>query len=139
MGRVGTGAYDELTARHGSICMGVEMREETADHHQRHNRNVITGDATDSDFWERILDTGKVQLVLLAMPHNKGNHIALEQLQSREYQGSIAAIAEYQDQVDEFIEQGVDAAFDIYREAGSGFAKHVCEQLTPHFESPNHS
>jgi predicted Kef-type K+ transport protein len=136
MGRVGTGAYDELTSRHGSICMGVEMREETADHHQRHNRNVITGDATDSDFWERILDTGKVQMVLLAMPHNKGNQIALDQLRSRNYQGKIAAIAEYQDQVDGFIEQGVDAAFDIYREAGSGFAKHVCEQLTPHFEPP---
>ncbi len=136
MGRIGTGAYDELTERHGSICLGVEMREDTAEHHQRHDRNVITGDATDSDFWERILDTAKVQLVLLAMPNNQGNQIALEQLRSRNYQGKIAAIAEYQDQVDAFIDDGIDAAFNIYREAGSGFAKHVCEQLQPQFEKP---
>ncbi len=134
MGRIGTGAYDELTERHGQVCLGIELQKERALHHQRHDRNVIKGDATDSDFWERILSTENIELVLLAMPHNKGNRFALKQLKQRNYQGRIAAIAEYQDQVDEFLEQGVDAAFNIYREAGSGFAQHVCEQLKPNFK-----
>ncbi|CAM2848488.1 cation:proton antiporter family protein [Vibrio neptunius] len=136
MGRIGTGAYDELRARYGKICLGIEVREEAAAEHQVEGRNVIAGDATDPDFWERILDTANVKLVLLAMPHHQGNQIALEQLQKKEFKGQIAAIAAYPDQLDSLNEGGVDAAFNIYSEAGSGFARHVCEQLKPTFNKP---
>ncbi|MDF2155247.1 cation:proton antiporter family protein [Vibrio sp. CAU 1672] len=136
MGRIGTGAYDELRARYGKISLGVEVRDETALQHRNEGRNVIAGDATDPDFWERILDTGHVKLVLLAMPHHQGNQVALAQLKRRHYKGQIAAIAEYPDQRDELLENGADAAFNIYSEAGSGFARHVCDQLHPSF-SPN--
>jgi len=133
MGRIGTGAYEEFHSRYGNICLGIELREDAAQRHVAEGRNVISGDATDPDFWERILDTGKVKLVLLAMPHHQANQIALEQLQQRHYQGQIAAIAEYPDQLESLIEKGADAAFNIYREAGSGFATHVCDQLKPDF------
>ena len=136
MGRIGTGAYDELGHRYGKICLGVEVRKEAAKIHKSHGRNVISGDATDPDFWERILDTGNVKLVLLAMPHHQGNQTALEQLRLRNYQGQIAAIAEYPDQIEMLLDHGVDAAFNIYSEAGSGFARHVCEQLRPSFKKP---
>ncbi|WP_159653775.1 cation:proton antiporter family protein [Vibrio atypicus] len=136
MGRIGTGAYDELRTRYGKISLGIEVREEAAKEHKAQGRNVISGDATDPDFWERILDTANVKLVLLAMPHHQGNQIALEQLQRRNFQGQIAAIAEYPDQLETLIEDGVDAAFNIYNEAGSGFARHVCEQLKPEFNAP---
>ncbi|MBE4155565.1 cation:proton antiporter [Vibrio parahaemolyticus] len=135
MGRIGTGAYDELRARYGKISLGIEIREEAAQQHRSEGRNVISGDATDPDFWERILDTGHVKLVLLAMPHHQGNQTALEQLQRRNYKGQIAAIAEYPDQLEGLLESGVDAAFNIYSEAGSGFARHVCKQLEPQFTS----
>ena len=133
MGRIGSGAYEELRQRYGNIILGIELRAEAAEGHQNEGRNVITGDATDPDFWERILDTGKVKLVLLAMPHHQGNQFALEQLQSRDYQGQVAAIAEYGDELEILREQGVDAAFNIYNEAGSGFARHVCDKLKPKF------
>ena len=133
MGRIGTGAYDELVSRYGKISLGIEVREEAADEHQLEGRNVISGDATDPDFWERILDTANVKLVLLAMPHHQGNQIALEQLQQRNFSGQIAAIAAHPDQTDSLIEEGVDAAYNIYNEAGTGFARHVCEQLKPQF------
>jgi hypothetical protein len=136
MGRIGTGAYDELRHRYGKIALGIEVREEAAQLHKSHGRNVITGDATDPDFWERILDTANVKLVLLAMPHHQGNQIALEQLQRKNFGGQIAAIAEYQDQLDALSEQGVDAAFNIYSEAGSGFARHVCDHLKPNKTRP---
>ncbi|EJO2019879.1 cation:proton antiporter [Vibrio vulnificus] len=138
MGRIGTGAYDELRARYGKISLGVEVREEAAQHHREEGRNVIAGDATDPDFWERILDTANVKLVLLAMPHHQGNQTALEQLKRRNYQGQIAAIAEYTDQLEMLTNSGVHAAFNIYNEAGSGFARHVCEQLRPQFAPPSH-
>ena len=131
MGRIGTGAYDELLTRYGKVCLGVEVREDAADSHRSHGRNVISGDATDPDFWERILDTANVKLVILAMPHHQGNQTALDQLKARNFKGQIAAIAEYSDQLETLKENGVDAAFNIYSEAGSGFARHVCEQLSP--------
>ncbi len=137
MGRIGSGAYDELRQRYGKVSLGVEVREETAQLHRDEGRNVIAGDATDPDFWERILDTANVKLVLLAMPHHQGNQIALEQLKSRNFKGQIAAIAEYPDQMDGLLAEGVDAAFNIYREAGSGFARHVCEHLKPSFNKPD--
>ncbi|MEF1280692.1 NAD-binding protein, partial [Vibrio fortis] len=131
MGRIGTGAYDELRARYGKVSLGVEVREDAAHSHRSQGRNVISGDATDPDFWERILDTANVKLVILAMPHHQGNQTALEQLKARNFKGQIAAIAEYSDQLETLKENGVDAAFNIYSEAGSGFARHVCEQLNP--------
>ncbi|ELN6932985.1 cation:proton antiporter [Vibrio navarrensis] len=133
MGRIGTGAYDELHSRYGKICLGVEVRDDAAERHREEGRNVIAGDATDPDFWERILDTTNVKLVLLAMPHHQGNQTALAQLKRRRYSGQIAAIAEYSDQLQVLEESGVDAAFNIYNEAGSGFARHVCQQLKPQF------
>ncbi len=133
MGRIGTGAYDEITQRYGNISLGVEIHQEAARQQRKEGRAVITGDATDPDFWERILDTGKVQLILLAMPHHQGNQLALLQLQRKSFKGQIAAIAEYPDQLDALIECGVDAAFNIYNEAGSGFARHVLDHLQPEF------
>ncbi|CAM2774664.1 cation:proton antiporter family protein [Vibrio rarus] len=133
MGRIGTGAYDELTARHGNICLGIEIRQDTTGQHLQASRNTLCGDVTDSDFWERVQHIDQIKLVLLAIPNNQGNRFALEQLRLRGYTGKVAAIAEYPDQVEQFIELGADAAFDIYSEAGSGFARHVCDTLSPQF------
>ncbi|GAL24942.1 putative glutathione-regulated potassium-efflux system protein KefB [Vibrio variabilis] len=134
MGRIGSGAYDELYERYGKVSLGVEVREEAAADHQAKGRNVIAGDATDPDFWERILDTAHVKLVLLAMPHHQGNQTALELLQKKQFKGQVAAIAAYPDQLAELEEMGVNAAFNIYSEAGSGFARHVCDQLQPNLK-----
>lgn len=135
MGRIGSGAYDEFRQRFGDICLGVELRREAAEMHLREGRKVLCEDATDPDFWERILDTGQVKLVLLAMPHHQGNQTALHLLRSTNFTGQVAAIAEYPDQLDELYALGVDAAFNIYREAGSGFARHVFETLQPELAS----
>ncbi|WED20985.1 cation:proton antiporter [Vibrio sp. JC009] len=138
MGRIGSGAYDEIRERYGDICLGVEVHKEGARQHSEEGRNVLCEDATDPDFWERILDTGRVKLVLLAMPHHQGNQLALNMLTNKGFKGQIAAIAEYPDQIDALYEQGIDAAFNIYREAGSGFARHVFEQLDTDLTARNH-
>ncbi|WP_087021735.1 cation:proton antiporter family protein [Thaumasiovibrio subtropicus] len=130
MGRIGTGAYDELKEQFNNQILGIDNREDTVDHHQRHHRNVINGDANDPDFWERVITKKQVELILLAMPHSHANAHALEHIKSRNYQGRIAAIAQYNEDVEELLALGVDAAFNVYREAGSGFARHVCQQLT---------
>ncbi|MGF1764358.1 cation:proton antiporter [Aliivibrio kagoshimensis] len=131
MGRIGTGAYDELQKQYGDTILGIELVESAAIRHRDEGRNVISGDATDPDFWERMIDTSKIKIILLSMPNHKGNEFALELLNKHNYQGQIAAIASYPDQVEALKEQGVDAAFNIYNEAGIGFARHVTEHLNP--------
>jgi len=42
---------------------------------------------------------------------------------------SLAAIARYPDEIDLLNKAGVDAAFNLYGEAGAGFADHVYDRL----------
>ncbi len=41
----------------------------------------------------------------------------------------VTATAKYDDQVQELMEQGVDAAFNLYAEAGQGYADFVRDSL----------
>jgi glutathione-regulated potassium-efflux system ancillary protein KefC len=91
---------------------------------------VILGDATDPDFWERArTQPAKVRLVLLAMPSHKENLFAAQQLVESGFRGQIAATARYPDEIRALEEAGIHAAFNIYAEAGAGFADHVCTTL----------
>ena len=131
MGRIGSGAYDELAKRYGEQVIGIETREESVLNHQAEGRHVIHGDATDPDFWARVISRHSTELIILAMPNSQANSFALEQIRERRYEGKIAAIAKYDDEEELLNKLGVDAAFNIYSEAGSGFARHVCEHLSP--------
>lgn len=130
MGRIGTGAYDLMRSRCGAQVVGVDLNEESVATHQAAGRDVILGDAADPDFWEMLKLRGgfsNLELVLLAMPKHRSNMFALEQLQKAEFKGGIAAIAMYDDQRQELLDAGAHAAYNIYGEAGAGFAEHVYE------------
>ncbi len=128
MGRVGSGAYDVMRERYGRRAIGVDFDSATVGAQQVVGRDVIFGDATDSDFWEK-LRPGKIDLVMLALPHHKENMDVAKQLVDGGYAGQIAAIARFADEISELEGQGVHAAFNIYTEAGAGFAEHVCKQF----------
>lgn len=128
MGRIGTGAYDLMRQRCGSQVVGIDLNEESVAAHQAAGRDVILGDAADPDFWEMLkLRDGfrNLELLLLAMPKHRANMFALEQLLKAEFKGRIAAIAMYDDQRQELLDAGAHSAYNIYGEAGAGFAEHV--------------
>ena len=132
MGRVGTAAYDEMRTRQGDVIIGVDFDQEVVENHQSAGRNVIRGDATDIDFWARTRMTGgktKVRMVLLAMPDHAANMQAASELHADQFDGIIAATAQFDDQVEELKAAGVHGAFNFYAEAGSGFAEHVCRSF----------
>ena len=135
LGRVGTGAYDDMHLRHGEVVIGIDFDEENVQKHRKAGRNVILGDPTDHDFWAK---TGqheeKIQMVLLAMPGHTANMTAVVQLTEMKFAGSIAATAKFDDEIEELKEAGVHAVFNLYAEAGYGFAEHVCEAI----DSRNH-
>ncbi|WP_413702414.1 NAD-binding protein [Psychromonas sp. KJ10-10] len=80
MGRIGAGAYDALKVSYGEYVMGIDYNHQTTLKHREQGRRVITGDALDSDFWNKLQLTDNVKLILLAMPDHNGNRYAAEQL-----------------------------------------------------------
>ena len=127
MGRIGTGAYDSLRERFGDLIIGLDSDPEKIAAHKEAGRNVIVGDATDSDFWLRA-QPGKIVLVLLTLPKVAANLYAARQMVSESdgsEEGYIAAVARYPDEVAMLEEAGVDLALDAVTEAGAGFADHV--------------
>ena len=131
MGRIGQGAYQQLEEFYGPILLGVENSNKKVARLREKGMNVIEGDATDTDFWEKLTISSQVKLILLAMPHHSGNLYAIQQLKRQSFQGKVAAIVRYQDDIKSLQENGVDAVFNVYDEAGSGFARHVLRELQP--------
>lgn len=122
LGQIGSGAYLRLIDSHGLRVLGVDNNVKKLAAHRAANRNVMEGDAVDSDFWDKLVITDSVKLVLLAMPGHAGNVYALQQLRNRAFAGRIAAIVSYPDEVATLRELGADDVFHIYDEAGTAFA-----------------
>ena len=130
MGRVGTGAYDDMRRRHGEVVIGIDFDEETVKKHLEAGRKVILGDPTDHDFWAKTQQHGKkIRMALLTLPQHAANMLAVTQMNAMKFAGSIAATAKFDDEVDELKKAGVHAAFNFYSEAGLGFAEHICQSL----------
>jgi Trk K+ transport system NAD-binding subunit len=131
MGQIGSGDYLRLSEGHGLRVLGVDNDAESLSAHQAAGRNVMEGDAVDSDFWDKLLLTESVKLVLLAMPGHAGNVYALQQLRHRAFGGRIAAIVQYPQEVEVLRGLGADAVFHLYDEAGSAFADDALHALKP--------
>ncbi|MFH5208792.1 cation:proton antiporter [Antrihabitans spumae] len=129
MGRVGHGAYDRLVEQYGVTVLGVESDEDKVRGFRDTGYNVVEADATDPDFWDKLLLTDTVEVVMLAMPDHSGNIFAMEQLHHREFLGKIAAIVKYSEEMVTLREAGVDAVFHIYDEAGVEFADKAAESI----------
>jgi Trk K+ transport system NAD-binding subunit len=122
LGQIGSGAYLRLIEGHGLRVLGVDNDASKLAAHLAAGRRVIEGDAVDSDFWDKLLLTDSVKLVLLAMPGHAGNVYALSQLKNRAFGGRIAAIVQYPEEIDLLRKLGAHAVFHIYDEAGTAFA-----------------
>jgi predicted Kef-type K+ transport protein len=129
MGRIGTGAYDTLREQRALNPVGVDADPDMVRRHVEAGRYVVQGSATDADFWHRLhLDDGHVKLVLLAMPRVSENLFAAEHLLKEGFSGAIGAIAKYPDDEAALRAVGVHQVFNLYAEAGAGFAQHVCSE-----------
>lgn len=125
MGPFGTMAYDTIQERMGDRVLAVDYNRETVRHHSAAGRNVIWGDATDYDFWRKI-DLGQVKIIMLTMSNHQANLLTLREIHSAGFQGPVTATARFEDQRLELEEAGATAAYNIFSEAGAGYADHVC-------------
>ena len=125
MGRVGTGAYDKMCELRGNTVVGIDFNAARVRRLQQKGCNVMRGDPSDADFWELVERVPSINLVMLALPTLTANLDALEQLREIGFKGGIAATALYPDDEAQLREAGATAVFNIYAEAGTGFAGHV--------------
>ena len=133
MGRVGTAAFETMRKQYGDVVLGIDHDESVINKHRSLGRNVMQGDAEDSEFWQK-LNTKNIHLILLDMPKPEENLYAFRQLEEHGFRGKVAATVKYDDQVEMLKKAGLDAAYNIYGEAGAGFANHVSEQLCQNIE-----
>jgi predicted Kef-type K+ transport protein len=130
LGGIGTAAYDEMRRRHGDVVVGIDFSKASVEKHLKQGRRVALGDASDSDFWDRVdpANTG-VGLVMLTLPDPTASAFAIHQMKERGYLGKITASVRYEDEATVLKEAGIDAAYVLYEEAGVGFADHVCRHM----------
>jgi hypothetical protein len=127
MGRVGVMAYKNLQSRFPGRVIGFDRDPVAVKLHQEADRNVLLADATDSDFWERVSVNENIDLVVLAMPKHGANVHAAKTLRRHGFEGVVTATGKFDDEVRELRQLGLDTAFNLYNEAGSGFAEHVVQ------------
>ena len=144
MGRMGTAAYLTLEEHFSEKIIGVEINSTKAKKHQDEGRHVIVGDAINPDFWNRakgLLDD--LNWVMLTLPSHSANMAAAHRLRQMGYIGNIAATSKFADEEQELKDIGVNLTFNIYTEAGIGFANHLQELVllkgTNQFSTRSHA
>jgi predicted Kef-type K+ transport protein len=131
MGGLGTAAYDAIARDVGVQICGIDNDRATVARHAELGRNVIAGDPTDLDFWDRVSREHTVKVAMLALPNHQANLAAAEEIRKFEDRKGdllLTATARYEDEIAELKEHGVDEAFDLNTEAGQGYA-HLVQKL----------
>ena len=126
LGRVGKGAFNSLSKLSDVSVWGMDADQAKINNLTERGLNVICGDGEDIDLWDN-LDINNVQLILLALPSISDAINVTKQLKNTGYEGKIAAIARYEDEVQSLLDNGVDKVFNFFTEAGLGFAEESLE------------
>ncbi len=122
MGRVGTGVYDAMNHLMPGSVVGVDYDNLVVDMHRECGRNVVIGNGANPEFWDRVDMSHKLEYAMLVMPDHNAQVATIEQTRNYGFKGKIAASAKYPDELEKLKELGVEAAFNIYAEVGTGFA-----------------
>ncbi|WP_417350186.1 cation:proton antiporter [Ferrimonas sp.] len=129
MGRIGSAAYDSLNETHPNQVMGIDHKQGIIERHHKEHRHAVLGDGTDSDFWDKLVPTSSVDLIVLAMPSHQGNLHTAGLLFNSDYRGKVTAIVRYPDEEEALLEMGVHSVYNIYQAAGTGLADQVMDTL----------
>jgi predicted Kef-type K+ transport protein len=130
MGRVGTGAYDQLVLHHHRV-IGLDSDMGKVERHLKQGRRVLYADAEDPGLWSH-LNLDGVHAVLLTMPEPEAKLLAIKQLRQLNFMGTITATALFSEELELFKKAGADDVYNYYEGVGAGFA----ERTLAHLQSP---
>lgn len=137
MGGVGSGAYERAERSYPGQVLGVDSDPGTVKRHLDQGWSALRGDPSDRDFWERVQASDSVDLVLLALPRVSTNLAVIGELLRSGFEGRITSVARYSEEAVQLREAGADHVFNIYQQAGSGFASEAIQYLE--HDSGNHA
>jgi len=127
MGRVGRGAYMRLSEILDEKLVGVEENHQKVEAHRVAGINCVQGDAGDYDFWAHSGIRNK-KLVLISLTNHNENLMSLELARETGFTGKMAVVSRFPDEQKELEALGC-VTFNLYGEAGGGFAEHVVGAL----------
>jgi len=108
--------------------VGIDIDPVTVRNQQAEGRHVLIGDPSDLDFWERVQQAHTLQLVMLALPRLTTSVEVIRFLREAGFAGRIAVTAKFADEEVQLLEAGASSVFNIYQQAGVGFADHVMDR-----------
>ncbi|CAA0080337.1 Putative cation/proton antiporter YbaL [BD1-7 clade bacterium] len=128
MGRVGAGAYRRFSGETNGRLIGIEENLEKVVSLRAQGFNVVKADANDTDFW-RHLPHDQIDLIMVSLTNHEENKAVVDLIKQSGYGGNLAAVARYPDELAELKAAGC-IAFNLYAEAGHGFATHVLKEMS---------
>ncbi|WP_372749327.1 cation:proton antiporter [Litorivivens sp.] len=128
-GRVGTGAYRYLDERYPGNVVCIEENKDKVAGLMAEGINCVHGDGNDRDFWQ-LASLPARKLILVSLTNHRENMGVVKLLQNERFKGQLAVVSRYADEEQEIREAGC-ITFNLYAEAGHGFAEHVLTQIQP--------
>jgi len=125
MGRTGTEVYNIMQNEHKLNVLGIDHNIELVADHVKEERHVAHGDVADVEFWQRMELSSDLRLIIMATSHHAAHMDVIEQLEAKNNKTMIAALSRYDDEMEELKQAGVQVVFNLYAEAGAGYAEHV--------------
>ncbi|GAC14781.1 cation:proton antiporter family protein [Aliiglaciecola lipolytica] len=129
MGRVGKGAYRALENVLKEQVWGMDADPNRIRKMKKLDMQVFVGDGEDVDFWENF-DLRQTDIIMLAVPAVEDISNITQQLRNANYQGTVASIARYEDEIELLQKAGADKVFNFFTEAGTGFAEESLQMLS---------
>lgn len=129
MGRTGNQVYEVLERKYDKKVLGIDQNHEKIDDLVLEGKNVIQGDAMDLNFWQRINLSADPPAIILATSSHITHMKVIEQLNLLHCDLSVAAISRFEDEMIQLKEAGVKIVFNLYEEAGAGFAEHAFNSI----------
>ncbi|EAQ98571.1 cation:proton antiporter family protein [Congregibacter litoralis] len=127
MGNIGTGAYEAIARSYGREVLGIDDNDRKLAQHIAMHRRVAAADASDPDFWHRV-DLDELELVMLALTNHQENLLVAGILREMGFTGRIAAVVRFDEEASALEAKGI-SAFNLYAQAGEGFAAHAAKGL----------
>ena len=127
MGRVGLGAYRALQEKYQGKVVGVDEKQSNVEEYNEQGINCIYADANDYEFWSqsRLIECEKI---FVCLSNHKENISIVNLARNMGYKNTLAVVSHFADEQKELEQLGC-ISFNLFAEAGHGFAEHVLTQL----------
>lgn len=127
MGRVGTGAYYSFQEEFPGQVAGIDDRSDRVEQLVLENLQCFLADARDYDFWQQI-NLNRLSLILITLANHEERMNMVMMLKQWGFTGKVAAVSHFPDEQERFESEGC-ISFNVFAEAGYGFAEHVLQRL----------